>query len=164
MDADLAGRLVDCAQSVLQAETNEPVTIGRVSALGSPYTSQHITALIGVAGSLEGVMIFGFSQETARALVSHMVGQDIDDSDELIYSGVAELGNVIAGTALTDISSRGYFCTISPPTLIIGSGTIISTIKIPRLVFPLTTAQGVVEMQLALVPNTNCVRMRPVFH
>ncbi|MDO8690648.1 MAG: chemotaxis protein CheX [Dehalococcoidia bacterium] len=150
MDADLVNSFVGSAQTVLQSEIGAPIQMGQLSVQKEAYTSQQITALIGVTGNLRGVMMFGLSEETAKRLVSQMMGQEIDKWDELAESGIAEMGNVIAGTAATTLASRGYVCTISPPTVITGAGTTISTLNIPRLVIPLVTPFGLVEVQLAL--------------
>lgn len=153
MDADLVNRFVGSAQSVLQAESGEPITVGKVSVQTQSYTSQEVTTLVGVTGSIQGVMMFGLSTDTAKRLVSRMMGQDVEELDELAQSGIAELGNVIAGSAATNLASKGHSCNIAPPTIILGSGVTISTVSIPRLVIPLNTACGLVEMQLALKQN-----------
>jgi chemotaxis protein CheX len=153
VDADLVNKFVGSAQGVLEAEVGEPITMGKLSVQTAPYTSQQITALVGVTGTIQGVMLFGLSEKTAMYLVSRMMGQEVEALDELAQSGIAEMGNVIAGAAMTSIAADGHICTISPPTLIMGSGATISTINIARLVIPLETACGLIEMQLALKQN-----------
>ena len=83
-------------------------------------------------------------------VVSRMMGQEVVRWDELAESAIAEIGNVIAGSSATTLEARGQVCTISPPTVIRGAGTTISTLSIPRLVIPLVTPCGTVEVQLAL--------------
>ncbi len=150
MDAELVNVFVGSAQNVLQTEIGAPVKMGQVFIGKDPYTTQQITALIGVTGNLRGVMMFGLSEETAMQVVSRMMGQEMDKWDELAESAIAEIGNVIAGSSATTLESRGHICTISPPTVIRGAGTTISTLSIPRLVIPLVTPYGMVEIQLAL--------------
>lgn len=153
MDAGLVNRFIQSAQNVLQAETGEPVKIGQVSAQRVPYRSHDVTVLVGVAGSTRGVVLLGLSQDTAKALVSRLMGQDVEELDELAQSGVAEMGNVIAGAAVTSLCEDGHSCRVTPPILIMGSGTTISTLTIGRLVVPLSTSFGVIEMQLALTTD-----------
>lgn len=150
MDAELVNGFINSAHDVLQAEVGAPVKIGQVSVQKDGYTCQQVTAVIGVAGNIQGVMMFGLSEETAKQVVSRMMGQEIGSLDELAQSGIAEMGNVIAGAAATNLSATGHYCTISPPALIFGNGMTISTLSIPRLVIPLLTPCGLVEMQLAL--------------
>ena len=150
MDAEVVNKFVISAQGVLETEIGGPVKTGRLSVQTVPYTSQQITTLIGIAGSIQGVMLIGLSEETAKSLVSRMIGHRIAEFNELAQSGIAEMGNVIAGAALTDLSAQGYSCTLSPPNLIICSDTTICTVDIKRLVLPMITSYGPVEIQLAL--------------
>ncbi len=153
MEAGLINKFIQSAQAVLQSEIGSPAKMGRITVQSVPYTSQHVTVVVGIAGSLRGVMLLGLSEETAKNLVSAMMGQDVEELDELAQSGVAELGNVITGAAVTSLYSDGHICKIATPTLILGSGTTISTLNVRRLVIPLTTSCGVIEMQLALTAD-----------
>ncbi len=153
MDADVVYGFISSAQSVLQAEVGSPVSVGQAGVQTERSTSQQVTALIGVTGSVKGVMMFGLSEQTAKQAVSRMIGQETTSMDELTQSGIAEMGNVIAGTAATALSEKGHYCTISPPILVFGSGVTISTVSIPRLVVPLETPCGLIEMQLAIKAN-----------
>jgi chemotaxis protein CheX len=86
-------------------------------------------------------------------MVSKMMGQEFTEFDNLAQSGVAELGNVITGRATVKLSQLGYNTNISPPTLIQGHGIQISTLDFGRIVVPLTTEFGVIEVHLALREN-----------
>ncbi len=127
MEAGLVNRFIQSAQEVLQAEVGGPAKMGRISVQSVPYTSQHITVLVGIAGTLRGVMLLGLSEDTAKRLVSNMMGEEVQELDEMAQSGVAEMGNVIAGSAITGLYDDGHVCKIATPTLIIGSGTTILT-------------------------------------
>jgi chemotaxis protein CheX len=155
MKAEIVNTFVRSAQGVLQSEVGSPINIGQLSVQTAPYTSQHITTIIGITGDIQGVILLGLSQDAAKTLMSHMVGRTDGNLDELAQSAMAEMTNVIAGTSVTNLSNDGYHCTISPPTVVLGSGTIISTLSLQRLVLPLVTPCGQVEMQLALKINGN---------
>ncbi|MCL5025273.1 MAG: chemotaxis protein CheX [Chloroflexi bacterium] len=153
MEAGIVNRFIQSAQSVLQAEIGSPIGVGQVSVQIVPYTSQDVTVFVGIAGSIRGVVLLGMSEDAAKALVSRLMGQEVEALDELAQSGVAEMGNVIAGAAATSLYDDGHSCKITPPAVIIGNGTTISTLNVRRLVIPLSTPCGVVEMQLALTAN-----------
>jgi chemotaxis protein CheX len=82
-----------------------------------------------------------------------MMGEQLAEFDELAQSGIAELGNVISGQAATRLSQTGVNVQISVPTLILGRGATISTLDFQRLVVPLETAMGTMEIHLALRPK-----------
>lgn len=153
MKAEIANVFVKSVQDVLQAEIGGPIGIGQLSVQTAPYTNQHITTLIGFTGDIQGIMLLGLSQEDAKLFMSHMLGRADGGLEDMAQSAMAELGNVIAGRSITGLSVDGYHCTISPPTLVLGSGTIISTLSIQRLVLPLATPCGNLELQLALRVN-----------
>jgi chemotaxis protein CheX len=69
---------------------------------------------------------------------------------ELIYSGIAELSNCIAGRACINLSEVDYQSDITTPTLLLGSGSRVSTVNIPRVCMHLNTEWGMVDLQIAL--------------
>jgi chemotaxis protein CheX len=90
------------------------------------------------------------SQQTARAIVSRMMGQEFPTLDMLAQSGIAEVANVITGRAAVLLSEAGYPSDLAPPMLLVGRDTLISTLDVQRLVIPMTTEFGNLEVQVAL--------------
>jgi chemotaxis protein CheX len=78
------------------------------------------------------------------------MGQDFGEFDALAQSGIGELGNVITGRAGVLLSQAGYPSNITPPALVIGKGTMVTTLDLNRLVFPLETEVGSLEVQIVL--------------
>jgi chemotaxis protein CheX len=83
-------------------------------------------------------------------MVSKMMGQDFPELDALAQSGIAEIGNVITGRASSLLSEAGFTSDLAPPMLIVGRGSMISTLDVQRLVIPMETEFGQVEIQVAL--------------
>ncbi len=138
------------AIAVLQAETHAEVRKGTIGMADGPLVSDDVTVLVGVTGRVRGVVLLNVSERTAKELVGAMQGTPVAVWDTLAESGIAELGNVITGRASSELESAGYPCTISPPTVVIGRGTQISTIHIQRLVIPLETRHGAISVHVAL--------------
>ena len=92
------------------------------------------------------------SLDTAIGLVSRIMGKEFTEFDAMAQSGIGELGNVITGRAGVLLSDAGYQTNITPPALVIGKGTMITTLDLNRLVFPLQTDVGEVEIQVVLKP------------
>ncbi|MGE5620285.1 MAG: chemotaxis protein CheX [Sphingomonadaceae bacterium] len=153
MNSKVIERFVNSGRAVLSTELGAQIGVGQLSAQKDNYVTQDVTALVGVTGELRGMVIFGLSKETALALVSHMMGQEFRELDAVAESGIAELGNVVVGSAVTSLAEFGYKCGITPPAVVLGSNTVISTPNLHRLVFPLLTPSGTIEMQLALREN-----------
>ena len=150
MKVEFVNPFIDSARSVLETELGVAVSKGPIALQSSAYTTQDVTVLIGVMGAVQGVVLYGMSQKTALNIVGAMLGQPFPEFDELAQSGIAELGNVITGLAATGLENAGYPSRISPPTTITGHGSMISTLDIRRLVVPLITEHGNLEIHVAL--------------
>lgn len=153
MNSKVIEKFVNSGRKVLSTELGAQVGVGQLSAQKDNYLTQDVTTLVGVTGDLRGMVIFGLSKATALALISSMMGQEFTELDAVAESGIAELGNVVVGSSVTALAELGYKCGITPPAVILGSSTVISTPNMHRLVFPLMTPTGVIEMQLALREN-----------
>ena len=116
----------------------------------STFTSQQCNIITGIAGQIEGQVIYGMSLITADKIASAMIGQPIRTFDQLAASAIAELGNMITGNAMSLMAETGYTCDITPPSIIRGTNVKISTLSIPALVIPVHIEQGEIELTVSL--------------
>jgi chemotaxis protein CheX len=114
------------------------------------YVTNDVTVLVSLVGDVRGIVFYSASLDTAKAILSHILGQEVVDFDELAQSGIGELGNVITGQASTRLAKLGLTTQISVPTLIVGKGSYVSTLDIDRLIIPLETELGTFRLDLAL--------------
>lgn len=142
------------AMHVLEAELGAGVERGKLSVQHEEFTTQEVTVLIGITGQVEGSVLYGTKRETVNRMVSVMMGESHEEFDDTSRSAIAELGNVISGQAAALFEQQGVNCSISPPNLIVGEGTQLSSVGIPRLIIPLNTELGVVELAVSLRDKT----------
>lgn len=154
MNVKFVNPFVEAATEVIQLETGIALTRGDLGLEKSPFITDDITVVIALVGMVTGNVLYSLSFETAVALASHMLGEKLDSFDNLAQSGIAELGNVITGQASIKLSLAGYESTISPPTLVVGKGIMISTLDRPRLVVPFRSELGDILVHLALREGT----------
>ena len=152
---DFINPFVTSAAEVLRAEVGIEVKRGNLTLSSSATTSSDVSTLVNLVGDVEGLVLYSMPVEMCLSIVSRMVGQEFQEFDELAQSGIAELGNVISGQAATKLSNAGYEAQISVPTLITGRGVTISTINFQRLIVPLQTDVGSMEIHLALREKAN---------
>lgn len=138
---------------MLDQEVKCPVKKGVISIEESPLASDEVTVLVGVTGSIKGVVMYCMSERTAKAFVGAMTGETVPVFDKLVESAIAEMGNVITGLASALLEKAGYPSNIAPPSVITGRGVVISTLAIKRLLIPLETPMGVVTIHVALQEN-----------
>ena len=150
MRADVAQPFLLAAKGVLEQELGGGVGRGQVTIEKGDFAAGEVTAVVGVTGALSGAVMYRMSEATALAIVGRMMGQRFAELDALARSGVGELGNVITGRAGVLLEKAGISADIAPPMLIVGRGSSLSSLDIPRLVVPLNTSAGEIDLQIAL--------------
>lgn len=116
-----------------------------------PLQKYEVCVLVGVLGDLQGQVICGMKAETAKNIISQMLGTEVKEIDLMGESAICELKNIIVGTASTNLSTGGYHCQITPPLFLMG-GNIPDFLKHihTALAIPIKTPFGEVDMNLAL--------------
>ena len=150
MKVEFVNPFIQAASEVLEAELGGEAQRGNLRLQKSALTTDEVTALVGVTGTVSGVVLYTMSEATALGIVSRVMGKQFSSFDELAQSGIGELGNVITGRAGVLLSEAGYPSNITPPALVIGKGTMVTTLDLNRLVFPLQTEVGGLEVQIVL--------------
>lgn len=151
MQVDFINPFVGAAVHVLEAELGETPVRGQIRLEGSRVTPGEMTVAVGVTGEVEGIVLYGMSESTARRIVAHLLQRNPWGMDEqLVESGAGELANMITGTAGITLESKGYRCDITPPSILIGRGVMISTVEVQRLVIPLKISHGELVIHVAL--------------
>lgn len=148
--ADILEPFVEAAREVLAQELGIEVTPGKLALATGAATTLDVTVVIGITGRLTGIAVYGMPSAMALGVVGRMLGTPVTALDEMALSGIAELGNVITGHATTLLAGLGLVCDISPPILLLGAGSRLSTVSIQRLVIPLATDIGTLQAQVAI--------------
>jgi chemotaxis protein CheX len=150
MDVRAINPFLEAAIEVLHAETGFDLERKGLTLDHQPYQTEDVTILLAMVGMVSGTIFYAFPFETAYALVSQMMGEEVSELDHLGQSALAELANVITGKASVKLSQQGYDTSISPPTLLVGREALISTLDFPRLVVSMSGACGPLSIHLAL--------------
>lgn len=94
-------------------------TIGVSRGAGNP---RDIVAIIGLSGPARGTVALSFPTATALSLVNKLLGLDTHIVDENISDGVAELVNIVAGSAKAKlVGDGGAVIDLSLPTVLRGN-------------------------------------------
>ena len=150
MRVEFVNPFIQAAREVLESELGGHAERGNISLQKSAYTTDDVTAVVGVTGAVAGMVLYVMTEATARAIVSKMMDQEFEEFDALAQSGIGEIGNVITGRAAVLLAEAGYPSDLAPPMLIVGLGTLVTTLYMQRLVIPLETEFGKIEIQVAL--------------
>ncbi len=109
-----------------------------------------VTALVGLAGDVEGRVLIDMSQDTAIKIASTMNGEELTSLDELAKATIAELANMITAQAVTKLSDLGFKFDLTPPSIITGENMQVSNANVEALIVPLEMPQGLVEINVAI--------------
>jgi chemotaxis protein CheX len=142
---------VRAAYSVIEMMLNPEVEAGRPFFNEEPLQKYDVLVLVGVLGDLQGQVLCGMSTETAKNIISQMMGTQVDDINEMGKSAICELKNIITGTASTNLSLVGYNCNITPP-LFVTRDDIPEFLRHIQtsLAIPIHTPFGEVDINLSL--------------
>jgi len=141
------------AQLVWQKEFGVPLEVTDAKAVSYQYTTEDITAIIGISGKRQGNVLYGFSNSVSTEIVRRMIGEDMDAHDPRALSALGEIANVITGNAATELAANGYPCDISPPMILEPSGSTLTS-TIPRQILVTFKSElGLLTARIGLTEN-----------
>ena len=150
MKVEFVNPFIQAATEVLESELGGESLRGELRLHTSAITTDEVTAIVGVTGTVRGLVLYSMNEATATAIVSRTMNQEFVEFDALAQSGMGELGNVITGRAGALLSEAGYPSNMTPPAVVVGKGTMVTTLDLNRLVLPLETEVGNLEIQIVL--------------
>lgn len=92
-----------------------------------PYVSAsapsdgEFTALVGLAGSLCGVLSICCANQSASIMAGRMLGMPPEDVGDDSWDALGEIANMVAGNFKGKLSGVGNHCMLSVPTIIVGT-------------------------------------------
>ena len=109
MQVEIINIFIKAAIDVLQQEVGEEATAGSVKILSSAQTSEEVSVMIGVTGSIRGMVLLGMSERTAKAIVARMMGEPCPLFDDLAQSGTFVAAPGTAGDWTLRLALAGCF-------------------------------------------------------
>jgi chemotaxis protein CheX len=88
---------------------------------GEEKENLNVTAMVGLAGQLCGVLSVRCDDKAAALMASKMLGVDLDKVGPEVSDALGEVCNMVAGNFKNKVSGLGEGCMLSPPTVITGS-------------------------------------------
>ncbi len=150
MRADVLNAFLEAASKVIAQETKAPVKRTGLLMDPSDQVSDEVTVYVALVGQVRGMVLVGMPTATARGIAANMVGEPQPELTEMGLSALAELGNLIAGGSCIELEKLGLPSDITPPTIMIGRRSRVSTLGLHRFVIPLSTAAGDVRVHVAV--------------
>jgi len=83
--------------------------------------SLEITAMVGLAGQVSGILSVRCSPKSAAHMASRMLGVDPEKAGPEMWDAMGEICNMVAGNFKNKITGLGDGCMLSVPTVITGA-------------------------------------------
>src|SRR5580700_7183079 len=80
-----------------------------------------VTAMVGLAGQLCGVLSVRCAAKAAALMTSKMLGVELDKVGAEVSDAISEVCNMVAGNFRNKIAGLAEGCLLSPPTVVTGS-------------------------------------------
>ncbi|MBN2049978.1 MAG: chemotaxis protein CheX [Spirochaetales bacterium] len=109
-----------------------------------------VAAIVGLAGSVEGRVLFDMDKNTALKIASAMNGEEMEKFDELAKATITEMANMITARAVTKLYDLGFKFDLTPPALLTGENMQVSDSGVEALIVPVELPYGKVEINVAI--------------
>ena len=140
----------EAAYNILSQVLSEDVKRGDLYLKSTCMPVMGVAAIVGLAGDVEGRVIFDMTLDTALKIASAMNNEELTEFDELARATITELANLITAQAVTKLHDLGFKFDLTPPALFTGENMKISNNDIEALIVPMTAPQGKVEINVAI--------------
>jgi chemotaxis protein CheX len=151
MRVEYINPFVEAAFSVLQEVLKTEVKRGDLYLKSTTMSIMGVAALVGLAGDVEGRVLFDMTKETALEIAEIMNGEKFTHLDELAKATITELANMITAQAVTKLHDVGFKFDLTPPALFSGDNMEISNREVEALIVPMKIgANGKIEINVAI--------------
>ena len=143
MRVEYINPFVEAAFNVLKEVLNTEVKRGDLYLKSSTMQIMGVAALVGLAGDVEGRVLFDMTKDTALSVASGMNNEEMKVLDDMVKATITELANMITAQAVTKLHDLGFKFDLTPPALFSGDNMEISNnLEVEALIVPMELGPG----------------------
>jgi chemotaxis protein CheX len=149
MRVEYINPFVEAAFNVLKEVLNmmggDPIEVkrGDLYLKSSNMSIMGVAALVGLAGDVEGRVLFDMTKATALFVAGTMNGEEFPVIDDMVKATITELANMITAQAVTKLHDLGFKFDLTPPALFTGENMEISNnLDVEALIVPMELGVG----------------------
>ena len=153
MRVEYINPFVEAAFNVLKEVLSTEVKRGEIFLKPTSMSIMGVAALVGLAGDVEGRVLFDMTKETALHVAGDMNGENFTVLDELARATIQELANMITAQAVTKLHDLNFKFDLTPPALFTGENMEVSTNlgEVEALIVPMELGnKGKIEVNVAI--------------
>lgn len=150
MRVEYINPFVEAAFNVLKEVLACEVKRGELYLKSTSMPVLGVAAIVGLAGDVEGRVLFDMNKVTALGIASAMNGEKLPALDELGKATITELANMITAQAVTKLHDLGFRFDLTPPAIITGDNMEVTDQDVEALIVPMEVPQGKIEINVAI--------------
>ena len=150
MRVEYINPFVESAFNVLKEVLGTDVQRGELYLKRTTQPVMGVAAIVGLAGDVEGRVLFDMSMTTAIELASVMNGETLPTLDDLAKATITELANMITAQAVTKLYDLGFKFDLTPPAIITGDNMQVTNMDVEALIVPMELTMGKIEANVAI--------------
>jgi chemotaxis protein CheX len=150
MRVEYINPFVEAAFTVLKEVLAVEVKRGEIYLKSTSMPVMGVAAIVGLAGDVEGRVLFDMAKETALEVASVMNGERLETLDDLAKATITELANMITAQAVTKLHDLGFRFDLTPPAIFTGENMEVSDQDVEALIVPMDLPKGKIEINVAI--------------
>jgi chemotaxis protein CheX len=150
MRVEYINPFVEAAYNILSEVLGTEIIRGNLFLKSSSRSVMGVAAIVGLAGEVEGRVLFDMKKDTALKIASVMNMEELTQIDDLVKATITELANMITAQAVTKLHELGFRFDLTPPALITGENMEVSDQEVEALIVPMECEHGNLEINVAI--------------
>jgi len=127
MRVEYINPFVESTFGILSEVLGSEVKRGEIYLKPTTMSIQGVAALVGLAGDVEGRVLFDMTKETALFVAGAMNQETFTVLDDLAKATIQELANMVTAQAVTKLHDLGFKFDLTPPALFTGDNMEVAT-------------------------------------
>ena len=150
MRMELIQPFINAADAVFSESFQAPTKIADLTMDEETYRRKGIAAFIAIKGDIEGRVILDLSPEVAIKVASHLAGQPVLESEQVVKETVCELANMVIGNSVTLLNNQGFHFKVFPPEIHVNKEGLAGTTDTEAMVICMETPCGEIYLNIAM--------------
>jgi chemotaxis protein CheX len=150
MRMELIQPFINAADAVFAESLQAPTRIADLTMDEETYRRNGVAALIAIKGDIEGRVILDLSPEVAIKIASHLAGEQVPESEQVVRETVCELANMVIGNSVTLLNDQGFHFKVFPPEIHMNEEGLGSSKDTEAMVLCMDTPCGEIFLNISM--------------
>ena len=150
MRVEYINPFVEAAFNILKEVVDSDIKRGELFLKSTSQPVLGVAAIVGLAGDVEGRVLFDMNADTALSIAGKMNGEELAEFDDLAKATITELANMITAQAVTKLHELGFTFDLTPPAIFTGDNMEVTDAGVEALIVPIELNQGKIEINVAV--------------